>query len=41
MAGVSDVIAAAAAYGITVVPGVEITAVWQGFDIHLLGYYLV
>jgi len=40
MAGVSDVIAAAAAYGITVVPGVEITAVWQGLDIHLLGYFL-
>ncbi|MEE3104675.1 MAG: PHP domain-containing protein, partial [Acidobacteriota bacterium] len=40
MAGVSDVIAASAAYGITVVPGVEITAVWQGLDIHLLGYFL-
>ena len=30
---------AAAAHGITVVPGIEITSVWKGIDVHILGYF--
>ncbi len=39
-AGVPAVVAAAAAYGITVVPGIEITAVDGGQDVHVLGYFI-
>jgi predicted metal-dependent phosphoesterase TrpH len=39
-AGVPAVAAAAAAYGITVVPGIEITAVHEGRDVHVLGYFV-
>jgi predicted metal-dependent phosphoesterase TrpH len=40
MAGVRETHARAAAYGITVVPGIEITSVLDGKDVHVLGYYL-
>ncbi len=36
----AEVAAAAAGAGLRVVPGIEITAVWNGLDVHLLGYYL-
>lgn len=39
-AGVAPATRAAAAVGITVVPGIEVTAVLDGRDIHVLGYYL-
>jgi len=38
-AGIADVTAAAAARGIQVVPGIEITAVEDGGDVHVLGYF--
>jgi 3',5'-nucleoside bisphosphate phosphatase len=31
---------AAAAHGLAFVPGIEITAVWEGRDVHVLGYFL-
>ena len=40
MASVGPATAAAAAYGMTVVPGIEITAVHDGRDVHVLGYFL-
>ena len=40
MAGVAPTRRAAAALGITVVPGIEITSVLDGRDVHVLGYYL-
>ena len=40
MASVGPVTAAAAAYGMAVVPGIEITAVHGGKDVHVLGYFL-
>ena len=39
-AGVVPATAAAAALGVTVVPGIEITAVLDGRDVHVLGYYV-
>ncbi len=36
----AEVSAAAADDGIRAVSGIEITAVWNGLDVHLLGYYL-
>ncbi len=30
----------AAAAGIAVVPGIEITSVWHGMDVHVLGYFV-
>ena len=39
VAAVNDVVAAAAAFGIRVVPGIEITAVQDGRDVHMLGYF--
>lgn len=36
----AEVASAAAAAGLRTVPGIEITAVWQGLDVHILGYYL-
>jgi hypothetical protein len=38
-AGLSEAAAAARSRGITLVPGIEITAVEDGDDIHVLGYY--
>jgi 3',5'-nucleoside bisphosphate phosphatase len=40
MAGVAAAAQTAAALGITIVPGIEITAVLDGRDVHVLGYYL-
>lgn len=40
MAGVFDVTAAASARGMTVVPGIEITSVHGGRDVHVLAYFL-
>ena len=40
MASVAAATAAAAQYGITVVPGIEITAVHGGRDVHVLAYFL-
>jgi predicted metal-dependent phosphoesterase TrpH len=40
MASVDDVQACAAARGIETIPGIEITAVEDGRDVHVLGYFL-
>lgn len=40
MAGVARARAAAAASGLTCVPGIEITAVDRDLDVHVLGYFL-
>ena len=40
MAAVPEMTEAAREAGIGVVPGIEITAAWQGRDIHVLGYFL-
>lgn len=39
-AAVPRVAALAAERGLEFVPGIEITAVWQGADVHLLGYFI-
>jgi hypothetical protein len=40
MAALAVVMAAAEGTGVRVVPGIEITAVHEGRDVHVLGYYL-
>jgi predicted metal-dependent phosphoesterase TrpH len=40
MAGVAPACAAAAAYGMVVIPGIEITAVDDGRDVHVLAYFV-
>jgi predicted metal-dependent phosphoesterase TrpH len=40
MASVAPATAAAAAYGMNVVPGIEITAIHDGRDVHVLAYFL-
>lgn len=40
MAGVAPATVAAQAHGITVVPGIEITSVHAGKDVHMLAYFL-
>ena len=40
MAAVAEATVQAASFGIEVVPGIEITSVWRGNDVHLLGYFL-
>jgi predicted metal-dependent phosphoesterase TrpH len=40
VAALPAVTALAEAAGIVVVPGIEITAVWRGADVHVLGYFL-
>jgi 3',5'-nucleoside bisphosphate phosphatase len=40
MASVGPATAAAAAHGMTVVPGIEITSVHDGRDVHVLAYFL-
>ena len=40
MAAVPAATAAAIQHGLSIVPGIEITAVHQGRDVHVLGYYL-
>jgi len=39
VAGVAEARAAAAAYGIRLVTGIEMTAVDDGHDVHVLGYF--
>jgi hypothetical protein len=39
-AGIAEASAAAASRGLTFVPGIEITGVEQGRDVHVLGYFL-
>jgi len=40
MAGVARAVAAAAEHGLTIIPGIEITAVHGGKDVHVLAYFL-
>ncbi len=40
VAGIEEALVAGQQYGITVVPGVEISTVAAGRDIHVLGYYI-
>ncbi len=40
MAAVRAVETCAAPAGIAVVPGIEITSVWRGIDVHVLGYFI-
>jgi len=40
MAAVPDAVAVAASHGVEVLPGIEITAVDDGRDVHILGYFL-
>jgi len=40
VAAISEVEAAAAAYGVDVIAGIEITAVENGRDVHMLGYFI-
>ena len=39
-AGLPEALAAGTARGIEVVPGVELSTVWGGEEVHLLGYYM-
>lgn len=38
--GIPEAIAAASGQPITLVPGVELSAVWEGRDVHMLGYFV-
>lgn len=38
--GVNAALAAGIRYGIEVIPGIEMSCVWNGTEIHLLGYFL-
>jgi len=40
VAGHAEAAVAAAAHGLTFVPGIEVTAVWGGRDVHVLGYWI-
>ncbi|ULL17423.1 PHP domain-containing protein [Paenibacillus sp. H1-7] len=40
VAGIREALEAGLQYGITVVPGVEISTVVKGMDVHVLGYYI-
>lgn len=40
VAGIEEALAAGRRYGITVVPGVEISTILDGCDIHVLGYFI-
>jgi 3',5'-nucleoside bisphosphate phosphatase len=40
MSGVAEAARAAAAVGVTLVPGIEFSSAWQGKDVHILGYFL-
>lgn len=39
-AGVGSALEAAAGSGLTVIPGVEVTAEWDGNEVHVLGMFL-
>ena len=38
--GIADAIAASAGTPLRLVPGVELSAVWEGHDVHMLGYFI-
>ncbi|WP_258360461.1 PHP domain-containing protein [Moorella sulfitireducens (nom. illeg.)] len=40
VAGLDEALAAGKCYGVTVVPGVELSTEWEDREIHILGYYL-
>jgi hypothetical protein len=40
VAAIPEVATAASGRGIRLVPGIEITAVWRGTDVHVLGYFI-
>jgi len=40
VAGHAEAAAAAGVRGLTFVPGIEVTAVWNGRDVHVLGYWI-
>jgi predicted metal-dependent phosphoesterase TrpH len=40
IAAIEEAQPAAVAAGVRLVPGIEVTAVWQELDVHVLGYYL-
>ena len=40
VAGHAEAAAAAGVHGLTFVPGIEVTAVWNGRDVHVLGYWI-
>ena len=40
MAAVPEACAVASGAGVEVLPGIELTAVWRGHDVHVLGYFL-
>src|SRR5690348_3380903 len=40
VAVVREVAELAEAAGLTAVPGIEITAIWNGRDVHILGYFI-
>jgi predicted metal-dependent phosphoesterase TrpH len=40
MAGIAPAVRAASGLGMTVVPGIEITSVYRGKDVHVLAYFL-
>ena len=40
MAAVPQVAAAAARIGLTCIPGIEVTSVWEERDVHVLGYFV-
>jgi predicted metal-dependent phosphoesterase TrpH len=40
VAAVGEVAAAAEAEGLTAIPGIEVTSVWNGRDVHILGYFI-
>jgi predicted metal-dependent phosphoesterase TrpH len=40
VAGVTTAMKAAQPYNVEVIPGIELSTVWKGRDIHILGYYL-
>ncbi|WP_406678490.1 PHP domain-containing protein [Moorella sp. ACPs] len=40
VAGLAEALAAGSSYGVTVVPGVELSTEWEDKEVHILGYYL-
>jgi hypothetical protein len=40
VAGLAEALAAGSSYGVTVIPGVELSTEWEDKEIHILGYYL-
>ena len=40
VAGIPEALHAAAGTALILVPGVELSAVWEGRDVHILGYFV-